>query len=293
MAKTPRFHHTPPSGRDQLLPFLLAATLVHVFVVKSVGFALPEPKTQDRPPSLEVTLAQYRSDKAPERADFLGQANQEGSGEADEARVPRSPDQAEFPDPKPRELAQAQEARPESRADQPVLSTRSPQPRAVASSDAPPQPEQPATPSASTGLLASSLEIAALAAQLEEERQYSARRPRKRFISSAAVKSAADAAYLHNWQLRVERIGTLNYPSAARSQRIYGELVVAVTLHANGEVKQISIEQSSGQRVLDEAARHIVSLAAPFAPLPRELKADELTIIRTWRFEPGNTVATR
>ncbi|MBI2381205.1 MAG: energy transducer TonB [Gammaproteobacteria bacterium] len=293
MAKTRSLRSLPPSGRDQLIPFLLVATLAHALVVKTVGFALPEVKTPDSPPALEVTLAQYQSDRAPEQADFLGQANQEGSGDADQAKAPSSPEQAEFPDPNPQELASAPEARPQQSANTPVLSTRAPQPRAVNASEAPPQPAEPEPPRPSPGLLASSLEIASLAAQLDEERQLSARRPRKRFISSAAIKSAADAAYLDQWRRRVERIGNLNYPSAARSQQLYGELVVAVTLFPNGEVKHIAIEQSSGQRLLDDAARRIVSLAAPFAPLPRELKADELTIIKTWRFEPGNTMATR
>ena len=49
------------------------------------------------------------------------------------------------------------------------------------------------------------------------------------------------------------------------------------------------IMESSGSQILDEAAKKIVRLAAPFEPLPEEISFDTdiLEIVRTWRFHEG------
>jgi protein TonB len=67
-----------------------------------------------------------------------------------------------------------------------------------------------------------------------------------------------------------------------------------VSLRPNGSVQEIRILQSSGERVLDEAAINIVSQAFPFDPFPPELLAevDILEIIRTWRFHRGNSFSS-
>ena len=60
----------------------------------------------------------------------------------------------------------------------------------------------------------------------------------------------------------------------------------------DGTIYEIKVLQSSGQRILDDAARQIVRLSAPFAQFPAEIRkqADRLQIIRTWNFEiTGNS----
>ena len=59
-----------------------------------------------------------------------------------------------------------------------------------------------------------------------------------------------------------------------------------VSLLPNGDVHQVKILESSGHKVLDEAAIRIVHLASPYAPFPRGISSevDILEIIRTWRF---------
>ena len=90
-------------------------------------------------------------------------------------------------------------------------------------------------------------------------------------------------------------MGNLNYPQQAREQQIYGSLRMLVALRPTGTVQEIRILQSSGQRVLDEAAIEIVRLAAPFEPFPEELRGsvDILEIIRTWRFHQGNSFTSQ
>jgi len=49
---------------------------------------------------------------------------------------------------------------------------------------------------------------------------------------------------------------------------------------------------TSSHRVLDNAAKHIVEISAPFAPLPENSAEDILYITRTWQFLPGNRIRT-
>lgn len=97
------------------------------------------------------------------------------------------------------------------------------------------------------------------------------------------------ASYLNAWESKVQRIGNLNYPRAAKEQRLYGSLVLHVAVRADGTVEQIRIVRSSGYPLLDEAAIRIVELAAPFAPFPPDIAAetDVLDIVRHWQFMRG------
>ena len=88
----------------------------------------------------------------------------------------------------------------------------------------------------------------------------------------------------------MERIGNLNYPEAAKRQKLYGALILHVAVRADGSIEQIRLLRSSGHKALDDAAIRIVRLAAPFAPFPPGIrkKVDVLDITRTWQFRNGN-----
>jgi protein TonB len=81
-------------------------------------------------------------------------------------------------------------------------------------------------------------------------------------------------------------VGELNYPQAARDQKLYGTLVVTVSIKSDGSLDRVEINRPSGQRILDAAALRIVQLAAPFAPFPADIARDTdiLSITRTWIF---------
>ncbi len=87
-------------------------------------------------------------------------------------------------------------------------------------------------------------------------------------VLTANTRKVEDAAYLHAWIDKVEKIGALNYPDEARRRNLSGELELEVTLNADGSLVSIDLLRSSGHEVLDEAARRIVRLAAPFPAVP-------------------------
>ena len=57
-------------------------------------------------------------------------------------------------------------------------------------------------------------------------------------------------------------------------------------IKANHVFERVEISRSSGQNLLDEAARRIVRMAAPYAAFPEAIRRDTdiLEITRTWTF---------
>lgn len=85
---------------------------------------------------------------------------------------------------------------------------------------------------------------------------------------NSSTKEFVPARYMREWINRVERIGNLNYPDQARRDQLSGTLILDVAINAKGELISIDLRQSSGHKVLDDAARRIVNLAAPLRPSP-------------------------
>jgi protein TonB len=143
-------------------------------------------------------------------------------------------------------------------------------------------------------LLAASLEIDRLEAQIAKQQEAYQKRPKRRFLGARA-KTAEDALYLEAWRQKVERIGNMNYPTAASAQKLYGTLRLTVSIRADGSVEDITIDKSSGSNLLDEAAINIVNLAAPYAKFSDEMKktTDILGITRTWTFTNDDALHTQ
>jgi protein TonB len=268
---------------------------VHAIIILGVGFSYLEELNSQT--TLEVTMAQYRSELAPEDADFLAQENQTGSGVLDEAAAPSTPFESDFNDDTIQEVLPIPLApdfiNDAELRDIAIISTLDEEDLISQQLDElEPDKQQPLTDKAAKDEL--SLAIASLQAQLDLRRQAYAKRPRRYTISSAATQKSHDALYLDTWRRRIEAVGNINYPSEARRQQIYGSLRMLVALLPTGEVDEIQILQSSGYSILDQAATEIVKLAAPFQPFPEAMRAeaDILEIIRTWRFHEGNALTS-
>ena len=66
-----------------------------------------------------------------------------------------------------------------------------------------------------------------------------------------------------------------NYPLVAKRRGWEGTTVVGLTLALDGTVKSISVIESSGRDILDEAALTMVRKAAPLPRAPEELRGQE------------------
>ncbi len=282
----------PEIAKERFGFTIFMSACIHIMLIMGVGFTFLDETSSA--PAIEITLAQYRSDQAPEEADFIAQENQTGSGVLETAAAPASPFQSEFHDDVIQQVLPVPQApmpnQQERETDLAVLTAR------VSDEQINQQLEENAVESDNPLSELStpeelSLAIASLQAQLDLQQQAYAKRPRRYTISSASTQKRADALYLDTWRKRIETVGNLNYPTQARQQEIYGSLRMMVALRPNGSVQEIRILQSSGHRVLDEAAVNIVQLSAPFEAFPAELRGevDILEIIRTWRFHQGNS----
>jgi protein TonB len=101
------------------------------------------------------------------------------------------------------------------------------------------------------------------------------------------------APYLDSWRQRVERIGTLNYPTAALHAGIQASPVLEVAIDADGRLAKAEILTSSGHADLDAAALAILKLASPFDPFPPDLAAryQRLRFAYEWQFTGGRHAA--
>jgi protein TonB len=102
------------------------------------------------------------------------------------------------------------------------------------------------------------------------------------------TRAATLAPYLDAWRRKVERIGTLNYPTVARGAG-QASPVLEVGITANGTLDKVVVRRSSGNLELDQAALAILKLASPFDPFPPELAAQYrvLRFAYEWQFVGG------
>ncbi|HEY7885652.1 MAG TPA: energy transducer TonB [Cellvibrionaceae bacterium] len=280
--------NTSIQSADRLGFTVFLAVVVHAMVIFGLSFTLPDP--DQLAPTLEITLATHQSDQAPDEADFLAQHNQEASGTETDAKELSAEQLADFAAPDVRDINPAPEVKattPAVAQQDTLVTSISQSPRQVEITKQDPQEAEEMREGEREDSPLFSTEIASLQAKLDRQRQEYAKRPRIRRLTSVATRSAADAAYLHQWSTKIEQVGNLNYPEEALRQRLTGHLQMAVTLNPNGTIRQLQITEPSGIRILDEAAVQIVRMASPFDPFPAEIRkdTDQLVIIRTWSFE--------
>jgi protein TonB len=239
---------------------------------------------------MEITLSQFDDEQAPEKADFLAQTSQQGSGTEDEPREMTTPQPSEISQP---EVAQVQpepqsQTEPVRRQEQAVVQTQGQSSRQVQQPEQRTKPEEEPLPvKEKKSLMERSLEIASLEARFDAQQQAYARKPRVMRVTAASTLKSTNAWYVQNWVSKVTRVGNINYPTEARRAGVYGTLRMLVSMRKDGTIKEVAILQSSGSTLLDDAAIRIVRMAGPFAPFPDEMRkdVDELEIIRTWSFQ--------
>lgn len=261
---------------------------LHSILLLGVTFTFPEaPKRSHDGLPLEVVLVNSKTVSKPLQPDALAQANLDGGGNVDQKRrakslLPVLKKKQEVPD----QLVQAQRRLKELEAQSQKLLTQVQSAKKLEQMESKPQPKQQKVESPSAmDLMQRSLEAVRLEAEIAREREEYQQQPRRMFIG-ARTREYAFTRYVDDWRIKVERVGNLNYPDAARRQKIYGSLVLTVSIKADGTVENVEINRPSGNKILDAAAIRIVELSSPFAPFPEEMrkKVDILSITRTWTF---------
>jgi protein TonB len=132
-----------------------------------------------------------------------------------------------------------------------------------------------------------------LLAEIERRINTENARPKKRYISPA-TREAAYAVYYDKLRRAIEDRGTENFPQQG-GKKLYGELMMTVTVDATGHVRETEIEQSSGNPTLDRQARAIVRSAAPFGPFDKEMRrqSDLIVVVSHFKFTRDDTLETK
>lgn len=279
---------------DRLTFTVFLALALHAMFIFGVGFT--SEKTSSRSPTLDVTLSLHKSDATvdDEDADFLADSDQQGSGTLEEKAALKTTEQADIEDnqifhttPTIQQIAFAELSNTNTR----IIASES-------SSDFAAQTQQDKDGSSTEPfaqeeavILNNITDVATLRALLDESRQAYAKRPRVRTLTAVSTKRAVDAKYIYEWLEKVERIGNQNYPESARKQRISGSVRLAVSINADGTLRSVQVTGSSGHSILDQAAKQIVYLSAPFTEFEADMLSeyDVLEIIRTWQFRIDNS----
>ncbi|MFT7506381.1 MAG: protein TonB [Gammaproteobacteria bacterium] len=283
------------TSADRLTFTGFLAALLHAALILGISFTATDPSPTSH--TLEVTLANYKSELAPEKADFLAQENQQGSGTLDDAKIITTDVDADFnansiQQTSPLEQqATAPRIKPEQAALISTTNTNRFKAQVIPKQDAAEADDTPDGPRKS--LLERSLEIASLEAKLDTQRQIYAKAPRIQRLTAASTLKANDAYYVDSWRSKIENMGRINYPQDAINCFNQCSLRVLVSILPDGTINNLKVLESSGKKTLDDATVQIIRRAAPFAPFTEEMRADIdlLEIIRTFKYK-GNRYMT-
>lgn len=265
---------------DRLGYALFMAAALHALLILGVAFDAPDPQAPSEVPTLEVTLLESPSDDEtpPDDADYLAQANQRGAGNTEEDVPPEFADAPPAPDPEEvmrRGLTlQFASLAPAPPTEDAVLAPRStvtvpardPREAGETADQAPPP----------GGLLRVTGD------------------GRREYFIAVNTRESEFAEYLAGWKARMERLGTLNFPTAAQRDDVRGQPVLEVALAADGRLEEVRIVRTSGDPELDRAALDLVRLGSPFDPFPPEVRAsyDVLRFAYEWRFIGGRVAGS-
>lgn len=276
---------------------MAVSLLLHLTLLFGVAFQFPQPNFDKITTSLEVVLVNNKTHIQPSKTELLAQDNLDGGGNTDDDRRAKTP----FPV-LPKNKPLTDDRTTQQKIKQLELEAQ----ELMTVLDNTQQIQQPSAQNNETekklitmdaaDLLQRSLDIARLSAQIDQDHDNYQKRPKRKFVG-ARTREYRFARYVEDWRIKVERIGNLNYPEAARKGKLYGNLQLTVSIRSDGSLESIEINRSSGEKILDEASINIVKLSGQggFAPFPPNISEDTdiLHITRTWVFAPSDRLLSQ
>jgi protein TonB len=241
---------------------------------------------QDTP--LEVILVNAKSSEAPTKAQAIAQANLAGGGDADKglatSPLPYSALTAIGDD-----FEEAQRKMDAMQEQQTQLLS---QLRSELASIPPPDPRTATQGTGATSEEEKRRQLIKQLAQIEKRINEENSRPKKRFISPS-TREEAYAIYYDGLRHKMEDKGTENFPTQG-GRKLYGELIMVVTVNHDGRVLATEVVQSSGNPLLDKRAEAIARAAGPFGHFTPEMRrrADQLAMVARFKFNRDQTMET-
>lgn len=275
------------------MTFFLAA-IFHGMIILGITFSISPPADSKTAPALDIILVQTKSPVEVEDADYLAQVSQQGGGNAEEKARPRELFSAPTLSNTPGIATQTsvQQVQKQKQNEQLALLTQDNAEYSINSEINPLEAEDDNTLNKTDAN--QNDQTARLAAEISNTIEEQASIERTKYLNSS-TKEFTPAKYMREWINRVERVGNLNYPDQARRKKLSGTLILDVVINSEGELIKTDLRQSSGHQILDDAAKRIVKLAAPYDAFPNKLRkeADVIHITRSWEFLNNSRIQTR
>lgn len=282
----------PPPAANRSLWIGIGASIALHAILLALNFKFPEASRAFQDKALEIILVNSKSARKPTKAQALAQSNLDGGGDTDHDRRIRTPLPPSAQQKSGNELEQAEKRVQSLEAQQQRLLAQMRGKGATLKTDREAQPEPVPTPSG-RDLANSALAMARLQGEIARDTEEYNKRPRVKFLGLRAEEYRF-AQYSEDWRLKVERIGTLNYPEAAKG-KLFGSLLISVTIASDGNVVKIEIDRGSGHKILDDAAKRIIQMASPYAPFPPDIRRDydQIVLPRTMTFTNSNQLESK
>ncbi len=268
------------------LAALLVAFIVHLAII-SIQFVAGSSAPMA---TKDVSIAVHLNRDEVKDAEFLAQADQQGSGELKQNYSQTSPIPVTAPDSSMGEqqqetleqLAQKKQLDFQERMLMTTLSWQKQSQEDERKKEVEERQSQMQTRAAM---------IASIEAQYAQRQQMYAKKQKVKTVTGIQAKQDASAEYLDRFRQKVEMFGNRYYPEAAKQQRLSGDVRLMVILNSQGGIRAIRLLESSGHDVLDEAAKASVRRAMPFGRFDDKMKdISELRIVRTWRFDAQDSI---
>ncbi|RCW74316.1 energy transducer TonB [Pseudorhodoferax soli] len=241
---------------------------------------------QDTP--LEVILVNAKSDERPDKAQAIAQASLAGGGDAAAGRatspLPPSP-RADIGD----AIEEAQRQVEAMHQQQTLLLA---QVTRMLAALPPPDPRNISESAEARAQDERRRQLLQHLAEIERRIEIENARPKRRVVSPS-TREEVYAVYYDTLRRRVEERGTQNFPES-NGRKLYGELVMIITVDHTGQVLSTEVAESSGNRLLDQRAQAIARAAGPyggFTPAMR-MQADQILVVSRFRFARDATLQT-
>ena len=103
-------------------------------------------------------------------------------------------------------------------------------------------------------------------------------------LQANSVLNSEEAVYLNLWQRKIETTGDKIISN--KENYLDGKVQIMAIIDMNGNLLNSKILISSGNKLIDEMAIHILEQSAPFAPFDTDMsnQYSVLEIVRDWNF---------
>lgn len=267
-----------------------ASIAVHALVL---GWRAADPMSfnrvfQDTP--LEVILVNSKSTERPDKAKAIAQASLAGGGDAAQGRatsmlayssLTTTGESTEDSNRKNESVAQEQQ-------NQLMAQIRN----EIAAMPLP-DPSKPTSDPENLAREQKRMQRMKLLAEIERRINEENARPKKRYISPN-TREEAYAVYYDQLRRKIEEKGTTNFPES-NGRKLYGEVLISLTVNHDGRVMETHVEQSSGNPVLDRRAEAIAVASAPFGAFDDAMRRqnDQIVLVSLYRFNRDQTLQTQ